>query len=509
MLEIFGLYSGFALFQFFFTYFYSSIVIFQIISHVLQIDKEEALKIFIYSLGCGPITIAALLAVLLWQFPYHTNVFYICSIEVLFVLCSFAFFRQFKLLYHVFQQIIIKVSAKESYNPLTFSINVLVLFCFILILVQVALMPYSIDGDAIEYASVARLIYENKTIGLYPIVNTNGHGGIIASWTHPPLYITNLVWGYLIQGFDKEPGIIKYITPMYCFYTLLLLWHFLSKKNRLTGSFGMLLLITTPIYYQEIILHSIDAMRLYTLLLVFIFLYDLLSKKTYQYVIVAGYLLGMCLLSHSGGIIAVPLICFVYLLLSQDNFKYRLIKIGVIFTIGFMFVLPSYIVNIHKYGAIIEDSTPVWQVRQMDFDSTVNILRGINTPGQQWLYGVLAGLSKTDLFGVSYWILLGGLLFLAIKNINFNLITYFSKDRTVSEEILNRIWTIPLLVIFLFYGMCILTVFLGMNIIIKNMRYLMTLQPFVVIVDAVFLTFLYEKVSKKFLPIPVENMKNN
>ena len=163
--------------------------------------------------------------------------------------------------------------------------------------------------------------------------------------------------------------------------------------------------------------------------------------------------------------------------------------------LGIIFVLPSYIVNIHTYGALIQDSSPVSQVKQMDFDSTSNAIRGIATLGQQWIYGVLAGLSKTDIFGISYWILIGGLLYLIMGRVK--VVSFFTNNNLIDKAYLYKIWIIPVIVVLLFYIMVILTVLNGQNIVIKNTRYLMTVQPFIVIIAAAIMASLYEIVSRK------------
>ncbi len=495
MLKIFSIYNGFALFQFFFTYFFSSIVVFQVIASFLRVTKVEALKIFVYCLGIGPITIAIFLALLLWLFPNHPDRFYLLSIESIFLLCAIIYIKQWKLLLQIGQEIISNASAFKSSSWLVISLYSLALVAFILIFIQATVAPFAVDADAMEYATVARLVYATKTIAFYPIVSTGGYGGLITSWTHPPLYIATLVWGYLSQGFSTEPGLIKFITPMYCWYTLILLWQILSNKSKLASALGMILLVTTPIYYKEVTLHGIDTIRLYALLLAFNFLADFLSRPSYRYATIMGCLVGICLLSHSSGIIALPIFSFIYLIFSDELLKDRILKIITVGMLGIIFVLPSYIVNIHTYGALIQDSSPVWQVKQMDFDSTSNAIRGIATLGQQWIYGVLAGLSKTDIFGISYWILIGGLLYLIMGRVK--VVSFFTNNNLIDKAYLYKIWIIPVIVVLLFYIMVILTVLNGQNIVIKNTRYLMTVQPFIVIIAAAIMASLYEIVSRK------------
>lgn len=494
--EVFGIYSNLALFQLFFTYCYSSIVTFQAISYFLKIDKTEAPKILSYCLGLGPLTIYILLMFLLWLFPYHQDTFYVLTIDAVVLLISIFFPKQFLLLANIFQVYFKQFSAMQSFDPLTSFIKALVFICILFSFIQATIAPLS-EGDPLQYAAVARLIYENKTISLYPITSTAGNGGIIASWTHPPLYMVSFVWSYLSQGFSDQAGTSKFISPMFLLYSTLLVGQILSKKSKLASALGMLFLCTTPLYYSQTIAHAIDLMRIYTWLLVFAFLYEFLNHKSWRYPILMGYLLGMCLLSHSSGILALPIVAIIYLVLSREFLLPRILKITVTCAIGCLIVLPSYIVNIHKYGTPIQDSTPVWQVKQMDFDNTTNALRDLATEKQKWLNGVLAGFSQNTYFGISYWILLLAVISLIIKSRNIHGFYTAYGNRNLTDICLYKVWIIPALVILGFYGMCILSVILGKNIFIKNIRYLMTVQPFIAIIDAAFVATLYEQLLQQ------------
>ena len=162
------------------------------------------------------------LALLLWLFPNHPDRFYLLSIESIFLLCAIIYIKQWKLLLQIRQEIISNVSAFKSSSWLVISLYSLALVAFILIFIQATVAPFAVDADAMEYATVARLVYATKTIAFYPIASTGGYGGLITSWTHPPLYIATLVWGYLSQGFSTEPGLIKFITPMLVYINLAL-----------------------------------------------------------------------------------------------------------------------------------------------------------------------------------------------------------------------------------------------------------------------------------------------
>ena len=98
-----------------------------------------------------------------------------------------------------------------------------------------------------------------------------------------------------------------------------MLWQILSNKSKLASALGMILLVTTPIYYKEVTLHGIDTIRLYALLLAFNFLADFLSRPSYRYATIMGCLVGICLFSaHSSGIIALPIFSFIYLIFSMS-----------------------------------------------------------------------------------------------------------------------------------------------------------------------------------------------
>lgn len=63
------------------------------------------------------------------------------------------------------------------------------------------------QNDSLEYASAARVMFENNWIGSYPVLDPEANtSGFYGPWTHPPLYVALIYIVDVMQGHSDAPG---------------------------------------------------------------------------------------------------------------------------------------------------------------------------------------------------------------------------------------------------------------------------------------------------------------
>lgn len=459
------------LFQLFLTYFLSSIVVFQAFSRIVKPSASTVKDLLIYTLGLGPMTVAWMLALLLWCFPHHSNQFYLCSIDFFILLPFFLLRKQLSLISEI------QLPRLKNIDGMSVLLLAGIALVFAMMVFHSLCFPF-IGNDQLEYASIARRFYFEKSVVNYPILDINHTGGIVAPFTHPISYITLFTWQYMIAGKTEAPAMLGVVSISFSVYTLFAIFNFVGSRDRFAAIISAFLLITTPLYFLESAYHHIDSLRIYTFLLVFIYLTQLVKSPTMGFKYVLAYVLGMSLFSHSINILTMPLFGFIYFVLAKESYLARTKTILLVLSLGIVFVIPRYYINLHTFGSLISDNNPVWDLPNLHYAHALNIIRGLSLPSEKIVFGLLKGLSKINIFGGSYWLLL-----------SLPPLIYFLSQQVLSlTSIMQRVFdernldiVIILMVLACFYGMAILSVVLGMNIFIKNDRYFLTVHPFIVI----------------------------
>ncbi|RLB11963.1 MAG: hypothetical protein DRG39_03190, partial [Deltaproteobacteria bacterium] len=235
-----------------FTHVISSIIIFLFFSRLLQIKKQNLLTLFVITMGLGSATISLLLTRLIMIFPHHGDLFYISIILSVFLILFLFGYKNLFLVKFLLKEIV-ETYKSEPYEEdhILKMVKIAIIFLVISIFYMTLLFPI-IENDALQYATVARMIYESKTCSFYPLINPDPKTGFYAVSSHPLGYISLITWSYMINGGITNSWITRVISPIYMLYTIILLWYVLyTSRNKICAIFGVLLLLTTPIYYIE------------------------------------------------------------------------------------------------------------------------------------------------------------------------------------------------------------------------------------------------------------------
>ena len=322
--------------------------------------------------------------------------------------------------------------------------------------------------------------------------------GFYAPWTHPLGYINLLTFSYMVQGSTESAGIIRMVAPHFALASALVVWSFASKNKPLAGPLAALLLLATPLYFHMTAQSHIDTMRIFTFLAVFIALYGHIQRPTFGTAIIVGLAVGLSHFTHSSGILTLPILIPLYLIISGLPVKKLATYLSVIVLLGVMIILPRWLDNLAVYGSLATDQVKVWAFPEVFFNEHIAATRQLVTTFNKIWYGILKGFSYPLQFGVGHYMLIVVLIWLTVQyKPHKNLNAIWREKRWLRPD--PQIYSLWILAGF--YGIVILSVLLGKDLIIKNGRYLLTIQPFVVLVVA--------STVAKFITIKFHSDANN
>lgn len=353
------------------------------------------------------------------------------------------------------------------------------IFVLALAFVFVAFLFTNIDtpiyaNDPLEYFSVARMIFNDaRLIGIYPPIDPQITSGFYGPWTHPPGFVLVIAWGYLVQGTAAYAGIAKLHNPFAMFSMLLLAFAWAGGFVRNRGVIAAALVLLTPLLMEETFDSHVDIARIGMWTATLCLLPAWFGALTVRNSVALGVLAGLSMFVHSIGLIYWALMVGLVVLIQAKSFIQRVIYASVAFAVSLAMVAPDYIQNVRLFGRIVGDTVPLWEVKSLHLDAWLNQNRGIAGLADKLSRGLLAPFTEYGLFGP-------GMVVMAIAAVTWFLIVCLTTPKplqTVPSKF-NRPTLINLLLLSTigFFGIVLLSALAGSNLVVKNVRYLMTMS---------------------------------
>lgn len=357
---------------------------------------------------------------------------------------------------------------------------------FIITLWIIALLINSIflplmQNDSLEYATVARILYDSRTLADYPAINPiESVSGFFGPWTHPPLYVALGYFGYVIQGHADSPGLMRLISPWFAVTSTLLVVTIGSLSNKLTGLVSGIIFLSTPLYFAGADSALIDPLPILGLLLSVGLLLGLGDVgSTYRGVLVGGGL-SLALLTHSQAILFIPLIgALVFAINGLRHLSKSVVEVTALALTALLLGSWPYLRNLLIFGTLVSDNPPVFALPELAWSDYFAYARGLDNSAAIVQYGLFKGWFSFEAYGWSFWIMTLGAVIgtLQLSRQGFRRILLEGSRASLPVEL--QLFYCCGLVVFLYLGGVALSVLIGLDLMIKNERYMLVILPFV------------------------------
>lgn len=447
---------------------YLGIAISKIIPWSIQVKKSYIPRAF--GLAISPFLLGFITIIIVKLFPGAAGEKHVTSIALVtgaLFLCALIIKNDEK---------IIKVNVINDYKLLD-SIFLGLIICWLGFLGYLLYVPL-IQNDALEYATVGRILFKTRDLLYYPVLNNSLHAqGFYGPWTHPPLYVALIYLTQIIQGHADFPGLMRIITPWSLLVGVYLVYSIGCIVNRTLGLLVALILLSTPLLYLGAAGGLIDALPVLGMVIILCSIV-MTTENSFKRGIVQGLALGFALWTHSQAILLIPItIATIFLYyVGQRQYKIAAKEITVTVIMAAIIAIWPYLNNIKLYGSVISDDNIVFSLANLDWQGYFTIVRGYLDWSDIILRGFFKGWTMIEAYGFGFWLLILGIIFY-IKEI------FIVKKQSISiiaqgnKNILYKLGFIVALIVIIYHLLLLASIVLGENIMIKNERYLLLVMP--------------------------------
>ena len=357
--------------------------------------------------------------------------------------------------------------------------------------VQLFGMPL-MASDPLEYASLSEVIYQDRSLENYPLAPSTEQG-FYARSSHPPAFHMMIVYSYIWQGGGDSSRLLRLIEfhYLFAFVALLALATYKAmppgRSRNMAVALSLLFTMSIPFYVSLVTAFHIDPIRIPLFLNGMVFVAALLEregiweKKSNQKtglklkdgryftapIVLTGVAVGFGMFAHSIGILLLPFTQGAYFLVTRSSF-WRRCAICTVFGLTALFIgAGQYVQNTIDFGVPFHDSEPIWELPQVDHKTDVRYRRDLVDLRQRIHNGLFAWVFRPSIFGTVH---------------NLALLSFLLFWRSIWA---NRYGRVMVLGILQFYAIAGLTMSLGIDIVIKNIRYMLTLMPFLVVLASI------------------------
>ena len=403
--------------------------------------------------------------------------------HLLHIVCTYGFLVMGSLLvfkpYSRKQNAILKSELADSL------LIVLLLIWALLLLVNAIFIPL-FQNDALEYATVGRELFNARDLAIYPLLDPKTNlSGFFAPWTHPPLYVSLIYLMSVLQGHADAPGLMRLIAPWFLLtatYATVMLGR-LQATN--VGWLAGVLMISTPLLFLGADSALIDALPVSGIVLLLLLMTGV-SFSHRLYGVIVGAVLGVTLWTHSQAILFIPLIAV--LMAFQFGLMNKLksaTTVVIVFVAALVFGGWPYLRNFLLFGSPVSDSPAVFSMPELDWRSYFAYARGLDHTTAIIQYGVFKGWFSLEAYGLLFWFGSGGVL-LFILHQRKHLVKMLGKGIGAGQERDTALWLGFVLLLAYFAGV-VLSVSLGIDLMIRNERYMLVVAPIFALFGAYFL----------------------
>ena len=447
-------------------------------------DEDSAPLVLVCAGGAGPFAIALMLWSLFLIAPGFSDRFYFLVIfSIVTVLFLYGVWPYLSHRRDFFPTARGKKIVSWS-KPTDWFIPVLtlILIAMVVTVVYQTLSTPLFMNDPLEYLQVSKHIYDLKSMNAYPIDEPLATG-LYVNVNHPPGFNMLLVWSIIIGG-DATSTALRGINIFYFLATIALLWVAMKDRPVLARLFAVLMLLSGPLYLSLVIGMHTDPQRIFLFYSAFCMLSLALIKPTMHMVVLSGVFVGFSLFSHSIGLLTLPFAGGIWLLLSRQSFSSKICSIAVLSFVALCLGGGQYFINLWLVGTPLADYEPILDLALFNYQYSLGVQRGLETLLEKILFGVLRCFTDFSLYGPAFWLGAGGAL--SVLWTKGNLFDWTTDELDATH----------LLVVAGYMALATMTALVGVLLVIKNGRYILTILPFVAFLGGIFLETAYARLRR-------------
>jgi 4-amino-4-deoxy-L-arabinose transferase-like glycosyltransferase len=336
------------------------------------------------------------------------------------------------------------------------------------------------QNDSLEYATVGRELYAARTIAAYPVLNPETNlSGFVGPWTHPPLYVASIYLAEIIQGHANAPGAMRLLSPWFALTGAGVVGAIGSLVSRPTGLASALIFLSTPLLFLGAGSALLDALYITALAVLVASIAAIEARPIVRGSIIGG-LIGLGLWTHSVGILFLPM-GLAGIMLARGISMPRTWARELFAAAAFAVAVGGwhYWRNVELFGALVSDNPAVFALPSLFWSDYFVINRGIDTPMAMLQYGILKGWFAPESFSITYWGMLIGFLLLLWRCGIAPLLQVVWRGALQIQQTGVLYIVFGLMIVYL--GGAVVSVLLGLDVMVKNERYMLATQCLVAI----------------------------
>lgn len=336
-------------------------------------------------------------------------------------------------------------------------------------------------NDPLEYFRLAQHLAETRDGWVYPTTDTTATDGFSARWTHPLGYINLLTYSYLLQGTTETSFVARFVAPYFAFALTVLLIAFAGFRRKVSGVLTALFLVSTPLFYGLVVQCHIDPTRIAAFTAAIAATWMAAASPSVWRGLLVGLTCGASMFSHSIGILTLPIAIPIYVLLARRSSLWvHAVAATLMVAVPLLMLALNYSINFRVFGSPIADAVEIWTYPELGVEHSRLVERMMETPVDKLFNGALMGFRKIDLFGPFYFVFLLALGVWAWSARS----AWLHPIRALRQQEWRQAddpTLAALLVVAGYTGIMILTLLAGTDLAVKNARYILTMQPFLLI----------------------------
>ncbi len=425
---------------------------------------REKLDHLLFSLGAGPLAVAAHLQLLYFAFPHQTYQTYILLIVLPWLLPGLW------LIYSRMRYLKLTRGALHMPSLMGFESHAacILILAAATVLVAGLYLPLKAN-DPVHYLRVASLAFQRGSFDFYPMKGPVDPSGFVVYMIHPLGYPAGILWHMILQRNGLEPGISKFFTLWYWCLLLFALCHAMRNLSPWSFAIGGLSLMLTPLLAYQAVSHGVD-----TLYLAPAFLLALLlsrnprrGKDWLTTAVVSGILAGLTLRQHSAGAVTAFFVLAAYVLAGPTSLRLRARTAVAAGLIALLIGGERYLSNWGTLGHPMGDITDVWALKSLAREEFLQEKLGLASWYGKLANGLLMMWTRPLFYGLAPWT--------AVILAPFALA--HGKDRP-------PLLRISLVFTCLFMAFNTVLVFSGCDTTIRGTRYFLPTIPFLALISA-------------------------